>query len=71
LGFYDTGRVAEDRSELGFSQFHHSAGAGLVVQLGGAPVLKFYYAWGGGEGGHTNYTANTNNFTFSAPTGVF
>jgi hypothetical protein len=71
LGFYDTGRVAEDRSELGFSQFHHSAGAGLVVQLGGAPVLKFYYAWGGGEGSHTNYTANTNNFTFSTPTGVF
>jgi hypothetical protein len=71
LGFYDTGRVAEQRSDIGFSQFHHSAGAGLVVQVGGAPVFKFYYAWGGGEGSHTTYTMNTNNFTFSAPTGVF
>lgn len=71
LGFYDTGRVAEYRSDIGFSQFHHSLGAGLVVQVGGAPVFKFYYAWGGGEGSHTTYTLNTNNFTFSAPAGVF
>ncbi len=71
LGFYDTGRVAEYRSDIGFSQFHHSLGAGLVIQVGGAPVFKFYYAWGGGEGSHTTYTLNTNNFTFSAPSGVF
>lgn len=71
LGFYDTGRVAEQRSDIGVFQFHHSLGAGLIVQLGGAPVFKFYYAWGGGEGSHTTYTTNTNNFTFSAPSGVF
>ena len=71
LGFYDTGRVAENRSDIGFSQFHHSLGAGFIVQVGGAPVFKFYYAWGGGEGSHTTYTMNTNNFTFSAPAGVF
>jgi len=71
LGFYDTGRVGQQTSDLGFSGMHHSFGAGLVVQVGGAPVLKFYYAWGGGEGSHTTYTTNTNNFTFSAPTGVF
>jgi hypothetical protein len=71
LGFYDTGRVAEYRSDIGFSQFHHSLGAGFLVQVGGAPVFKFYYAWGGGEGSHTTYTMNTNNFTFSAPAGVF
>jgi len=71
LGFYDTGRVAERRSDIGISQMHHSFGAGLVVQLGGAPLLKFYYAWGGPEGSHTTYTANTNNFTIGAPAGVF
>jgi hypothetical protein len=71
LGFYDTGRVAEQRSDIGFSNFHHSLGAGFIIQVGGAPVFKFYYAWGGGEGSHTTYTLNTNNFTFSAPAGVF
>ena len=71
LGFYDTGRVAAVRSDIGFSQFHHSLGAGFVIQLGGAPAFKFYYAWGGGEGSHTTYTGNTNNFTIAAPAGVF
>jgi hypothetical protein len=71
LGFYDAGRVADRRSDIGISQMHHSFGAGLVVQVGAAPILKFYYAWGGPEGTHTTYTMNTNNFTFSAPAGVF
>ncbi len=71
LGFYDTGRVAAKRADIGFSQLHHSFGAGLVVQLGAAPLLKFYYAWGGPEGSHTTYTTNTNNFTLGAPAGVF
>jgi len=71
LAFYDTGRVAESRSEIGFSDFHHSLGAGFLIQVGGAPVFKFYYAWGGGEGSHTTYTLNTNNFTVAAPAGVF
>jgi hypothetical protein len=71
LGFYDTGRVAQQRSDIGISQMHHSFGAGLVVQLGNSPILKFYYAWGGREGSHTTYTLNTNNFTVGAPAGVF
>jgi hypothetical protein len=71
LGFYDTGRVAMRTSDIGFSGMHHSFGAGLAIQVGSAPVLKFYYSWGGGEGSHTTYTMNTNNFTFSAPAGVF
>jgi hypothetical protein len=71
LGFYDTGRVAQRRADIGISQMRHSFGAGLVVQLGSAAVLKFYYAWGGPEGSHTTYTLNTNNFTFSEPAGVF
>ncbi|HEX3742641.1 MAG TPA: hypothetical protein VHW09_01870 [Bryobacteraceae bacterium] len=71
LGFYDTGRVADTHSELEFAHLHHSMGAGLVIQVGGLPAFKFYYAWGGGEGSHTTYTLNTNNFTFNAPGGVF
>jgi len=71
LGFYDTGRVAEQRSDIGFTHMHHSFGAGFVIQLGGAPLMKFYYAWGGGESTHTTYTMNTNNFTVGAPAGVF
>ncbi len=71
LGFYDTGEVAEQRSDIGVSQMHHSLGAGLVVQLGNSPILKFYYAWGGREGTHTTYTTNTNNFTLAAPAAVF
>jgi len=43
----------------------------MIVQVGSLPVFKVYYAWGGSEGTHTTYTANTNNFAFSAPGGVF
>jgi hypothetical protein len=70
LGFYDVGRVGEQRSEIGIGRMRHSFGAGLIVQLGSLPMVKFYYAWAG-EGTHTTYTLNTNNFTFSTPTGVF
>jgi len=26
------------------------------VQVGGVPVFRFYYTWGGGEGSHTTFT---------------
>jgi hypothetical protein len=71
LGFYDVGRVAEQRSDIGIAHMRHSFGAGMIVQLGGLPVFKVYYAWAGSDGTHTTYTLNTNNFTFSAPGGVF
>lgn len=71
LGFYDVGRVAEQRSDIGIAHMRHSFGAGLIVQLGSFPVLKVYYAWSGHEGTHTTYTMNTNDFTFSTPGGVF
>jgi hypothetical protein len=71
LAFYDVGRVAEQRSDIAIANMHHSFGAGFLVQLGAFPVMKFYYAWGGGEGTHTTYTMNTNNFTFTQPGGVF
>jgi hypothetical protein len=71
FGLYDAGKVALQRSDIGVSHMRHSFGAGLVVQMGNLPVFKFYYAWGGHEGTHATYTTNTNNFTFSAPGGVF
>ncbi|PYY07878.1 MAG: hypothetical protein DMG69_17210 [Acidobacteria bacterium] len=70
LGFYDVGRMAEQRSDIEIGHVRHSFGAGLILQLGGLPVVKFYYARAG-EGTHTAYTLNTNNFTFSTPAGVF
>jgi len=71
FGFYDAGKVALQRSDIGISHFRHSFGTGFLLQLGNLPVMKFYYAWGGNEGTHTTYTGNTNNFTASAPAGVF
>jgi hypothetical protein len=71
FGFYDVGRVAMERSDIGLSHLRHSFGTGLLVQVGAFPVFKFYYAWGGNEGTHTTYTGNTNNFTFTMPGGVF
>jgi hypothetical protein len=71
LGFYDVGRVFEQRSDIEIGHMRHSFGAGLLVQVGALPVFKVYYAWGGSEGSHTTYTGNTNNFTFSTPGGVF
>jgi hypothetical protein len=70
LGFHDVGRVAEQRSDIGIVHMRHSFGAGFIVQVGSLPIMKFYYAWAG-EGTHTTYTLNTNNFTFSEPAGVF
>lgn len=71
LGFYDVGKVAMSRGDLDFSHTHHSFGVGIVVNAGGLPVLKVYYAWGGREGSHTTYTMNTNNFAGTSPTGLF
>jgi len=71
LGFYDTGRVAGERSDIEISHMHHSFGAGFAIQFGNSPLMKFYYAWSGGEGSHTTYTLNTNNFGPGAAAGVF
>lgn len=71
LGFHDVGRVFEQRSDIEIAHMRHSFGAGLILQVGNLPLVKFYYAWAGSEGTHTTYTLNTNNFTFSTPAGVF
>lgn len=72
LFFYDVGKVAQSRGDLDISHMRHSFGLGLTVQIGGATLFKFYYAWAGREGTHTNYTGNTNNFAGeNPPSGVF
>lgn len=62
LFFYDVGKVALDRGDLGISHMRHSFGVGFTVRAGGFTEFKFYYAWAGTEGTHTNYTGNTDNF---------
>jgi hypothetical protein len=72
LFFYDVGKVALTRSDLDISHMRHSFGVGLTLKIGGATLFKFYYAWAGREGTHTNYTGNTNNFAGeNAAAGVF
>lgn len=60
LFFYDVGRVALQRSDLDISHMRHSFGIGMTIRAGNLPVIKLYYAWGGREGTHTTFGANTN-----------
>lgn len=72
LFFYDVGKVALARGDLDISHMRHSFGVGFTVEAGGATLFKFYFAWGGSEGTHTNYTGNTNNFAgINSTHGVF
>lgn len=72
LFFYDVGKVALERGDLGINHMRHSFGIGFTIEAGGAIVFKLYFAWAGREGTHTNYTGNTNNFAGQNATyGVF
>lgn len=62
LLFYDTGNVALSRHDLTLHDFRHSFGVGFTLKTGGIPLVKLYYAFAGGEGTHTTFTGNTNNF---------
>ena len=48
----DEGKVAQVRSDLGFSHLAHSYAAGLTIHAGGLPVVDLLFAWGGHEGTH-------------------
>ncbi len=69
LLFWDVGKVAQARSDLDVSHLRHSFGFGITFRTGGFPVFKLYYALGGREGSHINYTGNTNNFIAKGPLG--
>ena len=51
--FYDTGKVAMRKSDLGFSNLRHSVGAGLTFWSASRVVFRAYVGFGGGEGSHT------------------
>jgi hypothetical protein len=53
LGFYDTGQVALEASQLSLAKMRHSFGFGLSVWAGNRAVFKVYVGLGSGEGTHT------------------
>ncbi|MBZ5677172.1 MAG: hypothetical protein LAP61_23250 [Acidobacteriia bacterium] len=52
LAFYDTGQVADRKSDLSFANFRHSYGFGVNVWSAGKVVFRAYVGLGSGEGLH-------------------
>ena len=55
----DQGRVAVNRSDLGFDHFRHSYAGGLTLRAGGFPMVQMMFAWGGPEGHHNIFNINS------------
>jgi hypothetical protein len=55
----DQGKVALDRSDIGFDHLKHSFATGITLRAGGFPMVFLMFAWGGGEGHHTIAAVNT------------
>jgi len=55
----DQGRVAVNRSDLGFDHFRHTYAAGLTLRAGGFPMVQMMFAWGGPEGHHNIFNMNS------------
>jgi len=55
----DQGRVALQRSEIGFSDLKHSFAAGLTLRAGAFPMVSFMFAWDGSEGHHSIFNMNS------------
>ncbi|HEV2401816.1 MAG TPA: hypothetical protein VGS27_33085 [Candidatus Sulfotelmatobacter sp.] len=55
----DQGRVAVERSDLGFSHLRHSYAAGFTLRAGGFPMIQMMFAWGGPEGHHNIFNMNS------------
>lgn len=71
-GFVDAGQVAARRTDFDLGRLRTSVGLGATLKAGGLPVVKLYVAWGGGEGSHTTFTGNSNDFgPQGTPRGVF
>ena len=67
LVFSDVGKVGEKIRALGLTDLKHSFGVGVTLRAGNLAYLQLYYAWGGGEGSHTNFSGSSNNL---APDGA-
>jgi hypothetical protein len=52
MAFFDTGKVAMQRADLGLSDMRHSVGAGLTFWSATRVVFRVYVGFGGGEGHH-------------------
>jgi hypothetical protein len=52
LGFYDTGQVAVNKSDLSFSDMRHSFGFGVSFWAQSKVVFRAYVGLGSGEGIH-------------------
>ena len=55
----DEGKVALNRSDIGFSHLVHSYSAGLTLRAGGFPMVYLLFSWGGHEGTHTSARTDT------------
>ena len=55
----DQGRVALQRSDIGFSDLKHSFAAGLTLRAGAFPMVSFMFAWDGSEGHHSIFNMNS------------
>jgi hypothetical protein len=67
LLFCDVGKVRQQVRDLGLTDLKHSFGAGVTLRAGNLVFLQLYYAWGGPEGSHTNFSGSSNNL---APSGA-
>jgi len=47
MGFYDLGKVALRRSDLGFAHLRHDIGLGVYFSAANRPILRVYVAFGG------------------------
>lgn len=50
LGFYDTGKVGLDPSDLSIDHLHHDWGLGLYARIGNREVARIYLGFGTREG---------------------
>ncbi len=49
LSFYDTGKVAMQRSDVSFAQLRHDIGVGLYFRAGNRELARVYIGFGSGE----------------------
>jgi len=57
LVFYETGRVGNRASDLGFSGLHHDVGVGVTLSVQNRILMRAYIGFGTGEGSRMNWKA--------------
>jgi len=54
--FVDTGKVTHDASQIGLSGLKHDVGISISFMRVDATIIRFDFAFAGGEGGHSFLT---------------